>query len=671
MNTNVDQVAQKLYDLLPAVYRVRDAEIGLPLRDLIAVMAEQIAALQESLDQAYDDLFIETCAQWVVPYIGDLIGARPIYAKAPGSGGGRSDVANTLGLRRRKGTLAALEHSARVVTGFPAVAVEFFTRMALTQYMNHIRLENHYTTSVRDELALERLDTAFDTAAHTLEVRRIARQRGKYNIPNIGIYLFRIQSFGLHGASAASVDQFRYTFNPLGIDTPLYNQPQTEISITQFASPQNVPLPISRLAMKRQIEASTEPAFYGPDAPVFLVVDDTPITIDKISVCDLSDLNDGTGNWAHAPDIKYGIDPVLGRIALPTASPAPSSVVVNYRYGFSDAIGGGEYERGAEIEGTATHTLSAAATDMQAGLDAVASGGILEFSDSRTYSLASDSPNLDASPDQTVEIRAVNGARPVLRLTGGNMVVNGGKGSTIIINGLVLVGGALHITGEPASVILRHCTLVPGIDRNRQNEPTDPGAPVLVIDSQNVEVTLDRCICGTIQAVNGCTVKALHTIIDATGETLVAFSAAASAAGGTLEVENSTIIGRVYTYNLQYASNVIFAARTPGGSTALPVRSDRTQDGCVRFSVVPTGSRTPRRYHCVSIPASFTSLRFGLPGYCQLTTGCSPEIRLGADDESEIGVFHDLYIPQRESDLRTRMDEYLRFGMEAGVFYAS
>jgi hypothetical protein len=36
-----------------------------------------------------------------------------------------------------------------------------------------------------------------------------------------------------------------------------------------------------------------------------------------------------------------------------------------------------------------------------------------------------------------------------------------------------------------------------------------------------------------------------------------------------------------------------------------------------------------------------------------------------------MGVFHDLYQPQRESHLRTRLDEYLRFGLEAGILYAS
>jgi hypothetical protein len=45
------------------------------------------------------------------------------------------------------------------------------------------------------------------------------------------------------------------------------------------------------------------------------------------------------------------------------------------------------------------------------------------------------------------------------------------------------------------------------------------------------------------------------------------------------------------------------------------------------------------------------------------------QIRTGADDEAEMGAFHDLFQPQRESNLRTRLDEYLRFGLEAGVFY--
>jgi hypothetical protein len=67
----------------------------------------------------------------------------------------------------------------------------------------------------------------------------------------------------------------------------------------------------------------------------------------------------------------------------------------------------------------------------------------------------------------------------------------------------------------------------------------------------------------------------------------------------------------------------------------------------------------------------FTSLRYGDAGYCQLSLLCSAAIRQGADDEAEMGAFHNLFQPQRESNLRARLDEYLRFGLEAGIFYAS
>jgi hypothetical protein len=47
------------------------------------------------------------------------------------------------------------------------------------------------------------------------------------------------------------------------------------------------------------------------------------------------------------------------------------------------------------------------------------------------------------------------------------------------------------------------------------------------------------------------------------------------------------------------------------------------------------------------------------------------EIREGADDEAEMGAFHELFKPQRETNLRIRLDEYLRFGLEAGIFYVT
>src|SRR6266436_2682800 len=117
---------ETLYRLLPAVYRIRDLEqtengspfidlqqqadngsIQLPLKALLKIITEQIAVLEENLAQLYDDQFIETCAEWVIPYIGDLVSYRTPHNTSSQSL--RSEVAHTISYRRRKGTATLLE----------------------------------------------------------------------------------------------------------------------------------------------------------------------------------------------------------------------------------------------------------------------------------------------------------------------------------------------------------------------------------------------------------------------------------------------------------------------------------------------------------------------------------------------------------------------------------
>src|SRR5947209_8653770 len=203
-----------LYNLLPAIYRIRDAEQGEPLKALFAVIAEQVAVLEDDLAQLYDDQFIETCAEWVVPYIGDLIGYRTLHGVVPSISSPRAEVANTIGYRRRKGTVTMLEQLARDVTGWDAHVVEFFQLLATTQYMNHLRPRNLYAPDLRQWEPLERLETAFTSTAHTLDVHRIASKRGRYNIPNIGIFLWRLGAYALTYSPAFKLDDHRYLFSP-------------------------------------------------------------------------------------------------------------------------------------------------------------------------------------------------------------------------------------------------------------------------------------------------------------------------------------------------------------------------------------------------------------------------------------------------------------------------
>ena len=107
--------------------------------------------------------------------------------------------------------------------------------------------------------------------------------------------------------------------------------------------------------------------------------------------------------------------------------------------------------------------------------------------------------------------------------------------------------------------------------------------------------------------------------------------------------------------------------------------AQRRQEGCLRFSYVPETARVPRRYRCLPESAEspalavprFTSLRYGFAAYAQLAASSGTQLLNGADNDGQPGAFNFLFQPQRETNLRVRLAEYLRVGLEAGVIYAS
>ena len=686
----------ELYNLLPSVHRIRDVDEGEPLRELLALITRQVGILEEDLAQLYDNQFIETCAPWVLPYIGDLIGYQSLHPIGPDQLTPRAEVANTIGYRRRKGTASVLEQLARDVTGWNARAVEFFQLLAWTQFMNHVRPTNFYAPDLRQWEPLERLGSAFETTAHTVDVRHVERGEGKYNIPNIGIFLWRLNAYRLRGSPAARVDDHRFLFHPLGVNTPLFNRPQTEKSITHLAEPLNVPEPISR----RVLDASLAD-YYGAELSMLI----EGIDINDVSACNLSDADASGTTWAHTPpNAPVAIDPVLGRISF--RDPQAELPRVMFHYGFSAAMGGGEYERtptfDAELGPVAT---VASPGPIQSALDARAVGGVVELGDSGRFE---ETPSISLNPGVRLEFRAATEHRPTL-VVAGPLDITGGANAEVTLNGLLIAGGPIRILSALGDTLrkvrLLHCTFVPGLSLGIDGTPDSPGTPSLLVEHTEtpIQIEIDHCILGPIHAPPNATVLIRHSIVDANSGTSVAYSDLDGiGAGGTVSVVNTTIIGTMHTELLKLASNSIFLSGTEGGSA--PIRSERRQTGCVRFSWLPLEARVPRRYRCqpdleiaeriqaalaksgtntisdaerqaiknavvASMVPGFTSLRYSDPGYCQLRLLVPEQIRTGADDEAEMGAFHDLFQPQRESNIRARLREYLRFGLEAGVFY--
>ena len=685
--------ADTLYRLLPAILRIRDGEQSPPgaLKALLSAIADEFAVMEENLHQLYDDLFIETCADWAIPYIGDLIGYEPLHSRGATRGLARAEVAHTLALRRRKGTAAVLEQLARDVTGWNARAVEFFQLLGTTQYMNHLRPHSRYAPDLRRWEMLARIGGAFDSVAHTVDVRRIENGRGRFNIPNIGLYLWRLNACPHTRSPAIRVDDRRYLISPLGHPLQLFTNPQTEDEITHLADPINVPDPIRRRVMADrlplyyghyQTEAipGDEQVFDNKDPSLILHVNGKEVQRDDIVVCNLAD--DGAG-WAHeAPASHYAIDPVLGRIAVAADLDVPESIQVSYHYGFSADMGGGEYSR-PRVDDATGATVLRVPTDhatIVAALTALPGHGVVEIADSGRYE---ETLAIAVVPGGHVILRAAEQCRPTLIL-GGEMTLSGGTDSAFSLEGLLVAGGRLRVANiagnELARLHIAHTTLVPGRALDAVGNPTTPDGDSLVVEIADVAVAIDHAIVGPLRLHEGASMAANDSIIDATSADRIACAAPDGVApGGKLALDACTVIGRIRAAEVGTIANSLLLARPALGDTLPPVYVVRRQSGCVRYSYLPFDALTPRRYRCqpeteageVDVAPRFTSLRYGEAAYCQLARTTVDAIRRGADDESEMGAFHCLFPAQREANLQIRLREFLRVSLAAGIFYAT
>ena len=194
-----------IFALLPAYFHHRDAELGGQLKALFKIFETEGAAVIDSdLDAFEDSLFVETCAEALLYEIGALIGAprlRPLPEEAFFSS--RAFIGNLVRYRRAKGTPRALEMLARDVTLYSAKAVEYYAHLSATPSVRAPRLDRPTTADLDAPEILAVHGTAFDHSPRTPDMHSIARTRGRYNLPNVGIHLWRLDASPFAGPQDA------------------------------------------------------------------------------------------------------------------------------------------------------------------------------------------------------------------------------------------------------------------------------------------------------------------------------------------------------------------------------------------------------------------------------------------------------------------------------------
>jgi hypothetical protein len=718
-----------LYALLPAVFRTRDAALGNPLQELFSVLETQYGIVKDNLAQLYDDQFIETCAPWVIPYIGELIGYNGVFTAALSSPDSRAEVANTIGYRRRKGTLIALEQVTRDVSGRATAAVEEFRRLVTTLSLRDARPCHRDTASLHCGRDWEGQRGPFSPLNRTIDVRNISpRVRpvsspdatpldialhggGHSKIPEIAVWMWRWKSQSIVAAPAFPLGNGGYFFSALGGPVPLFQTtPPEPAPFAALTTEAGVPEPISIRRFAEDVSAFYPSSFQ-------LCADGNNIPASQIMCANLVEAFNGS--VCTVPDGMVAIDPERGRIQFAADLAPIADLRVSYNYGAAAPIGGGPYGRAPVVQpgpdpntAFANHGVPFAATvgspeypTLESAVGAwnqlpPSSAGtillpdydsfVIDLTGANAIQIPAESVLLIASASFTTQGAAeFNNACATLR---GNIEVVAPP-ATIGPDGLALptgqvqingvwVSGQIILSGDTACVQISDSTLLPGIALTANGEPVHPSEPSIVASASDTPpaftVCLNRVITGPIAIPHTCSARICSSIVDAGSPWCPALASSDMASpGASLHIEDSTVIGRVHVQVIRLASNTTFYARL-GRKDPWPaaVWAHRAQVGCVRFCWLPPGSITPRRYECLppeaaSEPAlepKFITLRFGKPGYCLLSGHTPMAIWKGADNGSQIGVYYQIQETEAVTNVQIRSAEYMPVNLQYGVF---
>ena len=704
-----------------------------PLRQLLQLVTAQADLIEADIWRLWDNFFIETSDTWAIPYIGALVGNALLHDGGRGVGPDlarqlfrdlvgrnlrppiairtRADVAKTIYYRRRKGTLPMLEELARDVTGWPAHPVPMFEQLEWTQQLEHVRLTSAECPDLRRVDVGDHVSGPFDFASHSVDVRPISQYDGWYNLRNIAFFFWRLQNYELAGVRAR---QFApgsrcFTFSPLGNPAPLFSSRRREGGETALATELDVAAPIRRALFQNDLvtnQGATHGTIYGDfdvcdQCSVFVSKAGTAIPIAQVRCKNLD-------TWpANAPGALHNaevwIDVRSGRIVFGTDFTTADDVTVSYNYGFSADLGGGPYERGKwlidrhppapaiapslYIVGIGGDPTIGAA--LQHWQDDGRPSAIISITDDARYA---ESIAIDLPLGCSLAIEAESRARPHVLPAGGEIVVTStipgvGQAATFTVSGLLVEGG-IRVDGDLSRLRVLHSTLVPGRSLDGVTGFAASTNPSLTVKGTSgaqrinaqLRVEIAFSIVGPLRVtehadgiwlldsildgVRTSATSARVAAIDATETTTAAQHWAPPAA-----IERCTVFGPAFVAKLELGSNSIFADA---------ITAEQQVSGCARFSWFAPKSKTPRRYRCqpgsddeLSLVPTFTDLRYGQPGYAQLHLATPVEIRTGAEDGAEMGAFSHLKQPQRETNLRIRLDEYLPLGLTPGVVYVT
>lgn len=791
----IEAALERLFTLLPAHIRQVDARNGKTLEALFRIFAEGDAEIDAVVQALFDNQFIETADADTLGHFAALTGTPVPTPPPPGNAHNfRSFIANSVRYNRGKGTARVLEQLAADVTGFGAVAVEYFQHLSKFQHSLDFELSRPGTAALQPGETAALAGRAFGRLPRVTDIRSIDKAGGRYHFNNAGLHILRfaISTWPAPGGEnvppedmssvpearpwtpggTAQAGYFQLAAQP-GEVLALFNPDRRDMGRFERSDMTDLADRLRRLPLHLETEArrhakienrpfeSSGETWFGSDGDPFTIYLRTaggtvfravPPAEIKIANLEKAPVPAGyrpgpevTHEWftggSTAATMKTGshpiacaFDPATGRLIV--ANPAPGSpdveeVRVAFSYGRGDLLGGGSYERNADgvpfeiidREGVTNFvrivnrlapaagspgdglrtvsSLAAALDDWQAHGAGKTGWIILTRCDRQTLSGGLTEFGVDLHPDTALTIVAAewrpNIAKPGLAYSADRIgfiirrersaVIegpvaliaaaappDGGRAGQCTLDGLELSNGLTLRKSSFDRLAIRHCTI------------RKPGSAAIATTAALVgtEIEIDKSILGRCRfdfgsSPNQARLRITNSVLHGDG-----------AAGDVLSAESCdtqlcgvTLFGRAGFRRLD-ATNALFTEA---------VSTRRRQAGCVRYSHVPPGSTTPRRFRCapdiqissraenkgaqlttderaaevLSARPVFLDEEPDAPGFAMLHPLCPDAIALGGEGETEIGVFTLAASRLLLRNMKQLFDIYLPFGKRAAI----
>ena len=676
---------------------VRDAPAEAPptprlLDELLRAVDVQRLLLEADVDQVWEDLFIDSCADWAVPYIGALVGLQP--------DADRAEVANAIALRRRKGTPAAFESFAEVLTGWAARAIEGWQVTVWAQrplYPPPLRVAS---VDLRDS-SRYRIGTPFE------RTRRSVSPSGRWapRTATAVVWPWRVRSYRQVEA-APRPEANRFALHPLGAEAPLYLSPRP-LRVTSDSDPdeaatrtmdeRDAPVRatyrvLEALAAPGEITygtnwtvAATHPLAGGadPTQPPLLELTANGVAVPWTALR-FGSLPDGAAAPAPPGANEDVLDVSRGRVELGSSFAGPVRTTWHrpapgFLGAFASTVDANPAARKVVVVDPAAPAVGPALKHTLADAFAAA------------QALTAPAPDFDPTASRPgipdVEIRLQTSDRldapPAQSFTPNarrwRIIAPGLTTPTIVGDlSLNLAGGCLSLEGFQLDGDLRLGKDLAGVDlRNVTIDPANGRTLRVDKAAWGLELSATSCLLGPIRAdLAAVPITLTDCVVDGRGASLRVCGG--SEGGGT-----GAAVQHVATFDPSLsADGVTFVGATrleavsavdcifEGGVTAV-----QQQEGCLRNCYLgpdlTTPPSRPMTYRCGPFPTpDFVSIGFEAAGYYTLALEPDHPLLSAASNGGEVGAYHHARRAARLARLRRRIHEFVPLGVKPSLALA-